>query len=140
MVHSEEPPMIFLDGDINFDKYAAEDKQVNTIADRVASIRDLLKNKYNVELIFVIIPNKYSIYNDFIEGSFRADNFLLKLSEKLEKLSVRNIDLYSKYVKYRNEDDSELLYYSDDTHYTKRGKFILVDEIVKKVEDIKKIY
>jgi len=85
-------------------------------------------------LIYVVIPNKYSIYGDYADKGYRYDGFIPRLTERLAARGVKSVDLYSLYLG-RKKAGSPPLYYSSDTHYTALGKALAVDaciEVIKK--------
>ncbi len=97
----------------------------------IVELKNELKEKYDIDMVFMIIPDKFSIYNDYVPNSTEYDNFIPIFQKKLHEAGVKFIDIFSQYVKYRENDDSELLYYGSDSHYTPLGKQIAVDETIK---------
>lgn len=134
--YSENPPMLFLKRAVVFNKTTKTEKQTDQTIKNIVSLNEILKNEYNIELIFVIIPNKYSIYSDYTNDNYTYDNFIPKINKKLDEMGVKNIDLYSKYIEYRVNDNSKLLYYPNDTHYSLLGKNILINEIITTLQNI----
>ena len=74
-----------------------------------------LQERYNIELIFLPIPNKISIYHNLVTD--RAYNNLLpRIYEGLAQRNVKCIDVYHPFL-----SAPETLYYSTDTHWNKAG-------------------
>ena len=81
-------------------------------------------------LVFLIIPNKFSIYGEQILGEDEYDDFIPKLQTALELRGVSYVDVYDAFKNYQREHPNELLYYAGDTHYLPVGKKILIDELI----------
>ncbi len=131
--YSLNPPMLFLNEEVNFDKNPEYPKLSEQIAKDIKKLADTLEQKYNLKMIYVVIPNKYTIYGGlFVNGSY--NNFIPELQTELANRQVNYIDLYSRYTKFKNKYGSKiLLYYGGDNHYTPIGKRILVDELINKL-------
>ncbi len=129
--YSIEQKMLFHNDGTEFYEENKNKKVINKAVDFISQLKANLKEKYNIEMVFMIIPDKFTIYKDFVEDSAEYDEFIPKFQNKLDEAGIMYIDIFSKYVEYRREDDSELLYYRSDTHFTPLGKQIVVDETVK---------
>lgn len=124
--YSENPAMLFYQRDIEFSKLKKSEAMLDTTADNIARLSATLKKRYDIDLIYLVIPNKYSIYHGFVTGGDSYDRFIPRLSKKLTDRRVKNIDAYSLYSRF-NKAGMPLLYFSSDTHYTAYGKSLLVD-------------
>jgi hypothetical protein len=129
-----DPPLLFQSEELNFNTRPQNPVLLAQIADTIKKLADTLEQKYNLKMIYVIIPNKYTIYGGLlVNGSY--NNFLPKLQTELAKRHVDFIDLYSRYITFKDKYGTKpLLYYGGDTHYTPTGKRILVDELVNKLK------
>lgn len=134
---SENPDMLFYQRDIDFGKTRKSDALLDQTADSIERLSKTLQKRYNVELIYVVIPNKYSVYHHLVQDGYRYDDFIPRLSRKLTARGVKNIDLYSLYCRY-NKPGMPLLYYASDTHYTPLGKRLLVDACAAAIEKVEK--
>jgi hypothetical protein len=134
--YSHEPEMLFFHESVEFNRTQKSEADMERLAERIQQLSDTLKKKYNIDLIYVIIPNKFSIYADYLPN-YEYDNFIPQINHKLREKGIKTIDIYDKYLEYRNGEDSELLYYVSDTHYTPLGKKILVDETMRVLSDNK---
>lgn len=95
-------------------------------------LSDLL-SKRNIELIVLISPDKYDLYYPYIKdkSKFLAPTFF-STYEKAEK-TYNNVDTYRVFsAKMSVEKD---IYYYDDTHWSPVGGKIVVDEILKIMND-----
>lgn len=132
-VAAKELPMLFYYEDVNFNKVNAPDEYVNLMAKNVKSLRDTLLDRYNLELIYVNVPTKYSIYG-YLDKNFKEyNNFIPKTYAAIAKNNVNTFDLYSLYRKEENIEE-DLLYYGGDSHFTPRAKNILVNEILRYIK------
>lgn len=132
--YSENPDMLFFKDEVQFDRYPKSAATIDSVAESISLLSEKLKKLYDIDLVYVVIPNKYSIYGDFSDKGYRYDGFIPLLTEKLTARGVRNVDLYSVYLNGR-KSGKPLLYYSSDTHYTALGKSLLVDACIKVIND-----
>ncbi|OGI08701.1 MAG: hypothetical protein A2Y40_05360 [Candidatus Margulisbacteria bacterium GWF2_35_9] len=136
--YSENPKMLFYNESVAFNKSKKKQEDLILYADKMAELAKELENKYNVELVYIIIPNKFSIYYDFLDIMYSYDGFIPKFQNLLSERGVNYVDVYSEYMNYRKHDDSNLLYYMGDTHYTTLGKEMLLKSVIKKLEGMNK--
>ena len=95
--------------------YQYTDEELNTYADNILHLSRNLKSNYNLDLIFMPIPNKYTIYHKMVNNDSYND-FLPRLYAELDKRGILYIDLYKEFI---NSPDT--LYYGTDTHWNKKG-------------------
>ncbi len=131
---SDETPIYSLDPPFLFDKeevssnmptsfyYHHPDSLVGSIADNIAATSRVLQARYNAELVFMPIPNAYTLYHSFVNND-PYDGFLPRLCARLEQKGVRTIQLYEKF-----RESKEILYFPTDTHWNATGAKIAVDE------------
>ena len=124
--YSENPAILFYQRDLEFGRLKKTEAMLDATADSVARLSATLKKRYDIDLIYLVIPNKYSIYHGLVTGGDRYDNFIPRLTKKLTDRGVKNLDAYSLYSRF-NKAGMPLLYFSSDTHYTAYGKSVLVD-------------
>lgn len=128
---SNNPPLLFSIEETIFNRDLSNADKVLLLAQNVKELEGILKKKYNINLLVVVVPNKYSVYSEW-DRYYSYNNYIPKLNVELDKTGTQYIDLYSIYKKYREVNgDSELLYFSSDSHYAPLGKQLLVDELVK---------
>lgn len=127
---SMQPLMLFYFEEVDFDKNIQNTELVPKVVDGIKKLSETLKQNYNLEMIYVVIPNKYTIYNDLDkQGSYNG--FIPRLQVGLKDRGVNYVDLYSSYM--ANRKNNQLLYYPNDSHFTPWGKKILVDLLSKKI-------
>jgi hypothetical protein len=133
--YSMNPDMLFYQRDLDFATRPKPDPVLDRAADRVADLALTLRNRYNLELLFVIVPDKYSVYRDYLDKSKPYDRYIPRLVSRLQDRGVTAVDLYSAYARFRLKDRRPL-YFAGDTHYTAAGKMILVEECVRQIAQI----
>ena len=129
-LYLDDPNMLFYENEINFNKNKHKLSYIDKIANNIAKEADVIKDRYNLTLVFLIIPNKFSIYGEQILGEDEHDDFIPKLQTALELRGVSYVDVYDAFKNYQREHPNELLYYAGDTHYLPVGKKILIDELI----------
>lgn len=131
---SENPPMLFYDEEVAFNKKNKPDSVISKASNEILNLkRQLLKN-YNIELLYVVIPHKYSIYGSLLGPNGAYDNYIPRLTQALNKRSVPNINIYSKFSSYATKG-SESLYYKGDTHFRPVAKLMVARECNKFLRD-----
>ncbi|MGF7001986.1 hypothetical protein M2149_000356 [Lachnospiraceae bacterium PFB1-21] len=97
-----------------------------------------LMNRYAIangaELIFVIAPNKNSIYPEKMPYYFLEDKSQSNAEELMVKLDERGINYVDCFTEFRKSD--EQLYYKEDTHWNGKGAAIAYQEIMKKTKQM----
>ncbi len=124
------PPFLFFaeeaDKNLKTSFYAEHsDSLICQLAVNIAAQQQQLQSKYNARLIFIPIPNKYTIYHRLVTSA-HYDGFLPRLSAELKKRHVETIELYDTFL-----SSEELLYFPSDTHWNKKGIEICRDLILR---------
>jgi hypothetical protein len=125
----QETPWLFHEQEVNHQNtsfyYKFSDEEINTICDNIADLSQKLKDKYNLYMVFMPIPSKYTIYHRLINND-QYNNFLPRLYEGLDKRGVPVVKLYDVYNR-----SAEPVFYGTDTHWNKTGLNIALDETLK---------
>ena len=129
--YSMNPKMLFDEDSVTFNRRTKTKDEIDALAKFIAQTSRELKKRYNVQLIFAMVPNKYTVYHDFVRGDYIYDDFVPNLNQKLHEHGVVYADIYQTFHNYRATDDSQLLYFSTDTHWTPLGKAVFLKEIIK---------
>jgi hypothetical protein len=120
------PDMLFYQRDMQFAAEPKPDAVLDAAADRVARLAETLRRQYDLDLLYVVIPDKYSVYRDYLPHESRYDLYVPRLVARLLSRGVHAVDLYAAFMEKRRSSN-EQLYFVTDTHYTAAGKAILVD-------------
>lgn len=129
-VYSKKPEMLFYVDDVEFNKIIASQEYIDMMANNIKVLRDTLKEKYNIELIYYIQPTKYSIYGKYTENFTEYNNFIPMAYNSLIKHGINTFDVYTEYNMLENIGN-DLLYYKGDSHFTPRGKDVVVNNILR---------
>lgn len=130
------PDMLFYRRDLDFAALPKPDSVLDAAADRVAQLSDMLRTRYGLDLLLVIIPDKYSVYRERAAAHDPYDRYIPRLVERLRKRGVHSVDLYTIYLNSLRAG-KEPLYYLSDSHYTPLGKSILADECLREIAAMK---
>lgn len=106
-------------------------EEINNYCDNIEDLSKKLKERYNLEMIFMIIPNKFTIYHNKVDTpKNRYGNLIPKLYAELGRRGIPVIDVLDDYLTYR---DRKLLFYGTDTHWTQDGLQIALEKTIEKI-------
>jgi hypothetical protein len=112
-------PWIFyhdeVNGKITSFYYKHTDDEFEKVSDNILDLSRQLKTKYNIELIIIPIPAKYTICHNRINND-QYSNFLPKLQEKFDHKGIKYIDFYDTFRKSK-----DILYIPTDGHWNEKG-------------------
>lgn len=128
LAYSLNPPLLFYKKDIDSFNTPHSQELILKIASSLAQTARKLSENYNIELIILPIPSKYTIYHSATKSK-RYDLFLPRLCKELKKQGVKTVDLYSLYKK-----EPDLLYFSSDTHWNEKGVKKAEEALIKLIE------
>lgn len=130
-VYLNNPRLLFYFEEVEFAANKSKFDSLNKMADGIALEAKQIKQRYNLTLVYLVIPNKFSIYGDLVPGGQKYDNFIPKLEEALGKRGVKYVDIYQVFKAYQSQHPADSLYYAGDTHYAPRGKELVIQELLK---------
>ncbi|MBN2166112.1 MAG: hypothetical protein JW717_07545 [Marinilabiliaceae bacterium] len=134
-VYCLNPSWLFVKESVNNSEssffYQHTDKEIQTLCDNLKRIQTKLKEEYNMELVFMPIPSKISIYHSLVFENEEYNNFLPRLYKGLDILQIPYVDLYHSFVKC-----SDTLYYRTDTHWNEKGITIAINKTIEKLTEI----
>ena len=96
-----------------YHKYSSS--EIDTYADNISKLSKELKHVFNLEMVFMVVPNKISLYSGVITNDDYGD-FLPALQLALDARGVKYVDLYSDF-----STSADTLYFGTDTHWNKKG-------------------
>jgi hypothetical protein len=118
-------------------RYSYDDTpaEIENYCNNIQKLAFDLKENYNLEMIFMIIPSKYTIYH-YLLNVPDADygRFIPKMYSELEKRGIPVIKVYDQFMAQRDE---KLLYYGTDTHWTENGLHIALNETLDVLDSLK---
>ncbi len=112
--------------------YQHTQEEIDNYCDNIASLASELKSNYNLEMVFMVIPSKYSIYHTLLNND-TYNNFIPRIDEGLKLRGVPMIELYDEFIAQR---DSLLLYYGTDTHWTEEGLNITLSKTMNLLDTL----
>lgn len=110
--------------------YKYSNIEIENYADKMFEWKENISKKYNVEILFFIIPNKSSVYHSKI-GREGYSNFLPQLGKALDSKGVNYINLY---IEFSNTSD--ILYYPTDTHWNEKGEKIGAERLIEYLKNL----
>jgi hypothetical protein len=107
--------------------HVCTDEEIKTYCDNIQLLATNLKEQYNLNLVFLPIPNKYSIYHTQVNND-KYNDFLPRLYQELQNRNITYVDLYNPY-----KASSDILYWGTDTHWNKKGVDIALNKTIEKL-------
>jgi len=139
-IYSYSNKMLFYKDEYEFYKKRFTDDEIQKTANNIKLLSDKLYYESGIILIFTIIPDKITLYNDLIESNIiTPSGYLEKLYNEIEKQGVEIINSYKILSDCRGFEDPNLLYYRTDTHFNEAGKIIILNAFNEKIHQIKEI-
>jgi hypothetical protein len=119
-VYSTNPPVLFFQSEVDDSPasfhYRHREQEIAHVCDQVAVMRDQLKTRYNLDLVFLPIPNKISLYSELVFPGEPYNQFLPRVYDGLRARGVEFIDLYHPFRASTN-----FLFFASDTHWNEQG-------------------
>lgn len=132
-VYSLDPPMAFSYYESNATSQTSyffdhTDENVQNIARTIRFIKEGVDEKFNLDLLFLIVPNKITIYHE-LATDVPYDDFLPRLSRQLKIEGVNTVCLYEPFRKANKQ-----LYFAADSHWNRAGLLLGVEETAQAIE------
>ena len=129
--YSLNPDMLFSYAEVDAHSLEFSDEDIIVMADVIMEIRETVKREYNIELIFLPIPDKYTIYGD-LAGAGPYNNLIPRLETELERRGVPCVNILPDYTAFREKNDiNDLIYYPGDTHWNPTGVNIAAEAVLR---------
>ena len=129
-VYLDKPKMLFNVSEVYFYNDKSKFKSIDKMADNISQEAKLLKDKYNLTLVYLVIPTKISIYGGLLDNFKKYDDFIPILQTALAKRDVIYVDVYDVFKNYSQKKPESKLYYAGDSHYNSLGKNLLVETLI----------
>ena len=124
----ENPPWIFYHKTVENVPggfyYNYSEAEIEQYCNNILRLKNDLKEQYNLRMLFMPIPNKYTIYHRLLNND-KYNNFLPNLYTNLEKKGVEVIKLYEPFKESR-----DTLYYGTDTHWNEAGVSLATEIVI----------
>lgn len=134
---STSPPLLFYSQDVEFADRKKTPETIDSMVNNIVMLNKALKNYYNMTLLYIIIPDKFSIYNDYVNGEYHYSGFIPALKSKLDDNKIYTVDLYTKFLEYKMKSPDKVLYIKSDSHFNKFGKEIFLEVVCSKLKEIR---
>lgn len=109
-------------------------EEIMNYCDNIEDLSRKLKERYNLEMIFMMIPNKFTIYHNVVDTpENQYGNLIPKLYAELERRGIPVINVLDEFLTAR---DQKLLFYGTDTHWTEEGLHIALSETIQKLNSL----
>jgi len=127
---------LFYNAENAYENYSGQDlftkEELAKITEILLTTKEKLENK-NIKFLFVIAPNKHSIYSDELQKIFQRKNTFTQTDQVdtiLEENSIPYLDLR----KTLSQNAQKMqLYYKTDTHWNNLGAYLAYKEISKQL-------
>jgi hypothetical protein len=132
-VYQLDPPHLFLfaeaeRGRTSSSLYPISDQEVDAISKHLSDIERELRVRYNVHLVFMPVPNKFTIMGPPLAR--REYNQLLpRLYSRLEKLGVPTVNLLEPFLA-----SEKTLYFQSDSHWNADGVNLAMERVLPILE------
>ena len=122
-------PWLFYHDQVNSENtsfyYKHSQEEIENYCNNVEDLDKKLMKEYNIQLLFLPIPAKYTLYHKFINDD-EYNNFLPRFYDELGKKDVKFIRIFEDYLY-----SDEILYYGTDSHWKNKGMDMAVDKIME---------
>jgi len=105
--------------------YQYSQEEIDLYCDNIAELASNLSEHYNLKMVFMGIPSKYTINHRLLNND-PYNQFLPRIHEGLEQRGIPYIPLYRE---YNSTDD--ILYFGTDTHWNEKGQKIALKKTIE---------
>ena len=105
--------------------YKHSNEEIENYCNNIEDLGKKLLANYNIKLLFIPIPAKYTLYHKYINND-EYNNFLPRLYNELDKKDIKFIKILEDFL-----NSNEILYYSTDGHWKKNGMDMAVNKIIE---------
>ena len=128
-----EENWLFYHDQVNGEKtsfyYPHTPEEINRICDHMADLSEKLKQQYNITLVYLPMPAKYTVYHSLVNND-SYNGFLPSLYEGLEQRGVPCINIYEDYI-----SSADTLYYRTDSHWNQLGMDVAYNKSINYIEN-----
>jgi hypothetical protein len=128
-----DPPDLFLFAEAERERtssslYPIPEREIATIARHLADIERELRVRYNVQLIFMPVPNKLTVMGP-PSARMEYNQLLPRLYQRLDTLGVPTVNLLDPFLASRNP-----LYFQSDSHWNAEGVNLAMEHVLPILE------
>ena len=130
----DERPWLFYYEQVNEEEssfyYQHSQDEMDTYCDNIADLASKLYTHYNLKMVFMAIPSKYTIYHTLLNDDPYND-FLPRIHAGLEERGIPVIPLYEDYI-----NSEEVLFFGTGSHWNATGLSIAIDNTVDLLDSL----
>ncbi len=104
--------------------YQFSQQQIDSICDNMDDLAMKLKRNYNMDLVYLPLPARYTLYHTVINHD-TYNNFLPRLYEGLDKRGIKYVKVFDDLI---NRTDT--IYYRTDEHWKQKGLDIAYNKTI----------
>jgi hypothetical protein len=111
------------------------------VYDKILSVLSAYKSycdKKGIDMLFVSLPDKETVYFDKISPLVKQPHFLMVLDSLVKRKNIATINALELFNNSRQDDAGKLLYQYDDTHWNANGAGIVAKALVKHIHSAAK--
>lgn len=123
--YSLNPPILFYHEGVESFEHFHSENEIEKIAGNILLLKKELEAEYNIELIFLPVPDKYTIYHTLINND-RYDNFIPRICERLK--GVKTVELLEDY-----HNSKEFVFLPTDNHWNSLGAEIAIKKTTEQI-------
>ncbi len=133
-VYHLDPPWLFfkstVDGSPTSFTYPHSEQEIATICDHIAELGATLRTRYQLELVFMPVPERSALYSRLVLPEAKYNNFLPRIRQGLADRGVSMIDLYPPFRASTN-----VLFFRSDTHWNEHGIDLALDVALRYLDE-----
>jgi len=95
--------------------YQFTQEQIDSICDNMGDLAAQFKKEYNIDLVYLPLPAKYTIYHTILNQD-NYNNFLPRLFKGLDERGIKYVNVYNDFI-----DSRDTIFYRTDEHWNQKG-------------------
>ncbi|NJK87870.1 MAG: hypothetical protein HC906_19820 [Bacteroidales bacterium] len=121
-------PWLFYKENIDHFYTSYSDDDIRLICDNIKKLSELVKREYNLDFVFIPLPEKYTLYHKIVNNDKESD-FLEKVYRGLAERNVLYIDLLDTL-----KTTHGYVYPRTDTHLNENGSEIAFEKLLNVIQ------
>lgn len=124
---------LFFDATLNdYAGVTLSSEEIAQIADKLTKVQEYVRQQ-GKEPIFMIVPNKSSVYSEYMPARFGEKSKVTNLSLLQEAMQERNVSYLDVQKCLLDGKQMDELYLHQDTHWNNTGARLVLNELYKKL-------
>lgn len=118
-------------------KLLISDEQMSKLAQNISDLSNKL-NKQGIKFIFMVAPNKSSIYPEFVPNRYAKSN-LSNYDRLVSELKKKEINVFDPKPLLLENKSNFQLYYKKDTHWNDYAAYLVSNQIIANISQMTNI-